>query len=1160
MKIILSISLFVFSLLSFSQTVTENFVKNTTYKDSVKTSIGTPTVLQALQNVTYYDGIGRPKQVLQSKQSATGMNVVRHIEYDAFGREQKSYLPYTNSASDLNYVAGSTAKSETLNYSAYIGQSPFSEIDFEASPLNRVVKKYAPGTVWSKGQNNEIELLYQANSTNEVRLFRATSTSASGIYSIALSQTGGTFYAAGELYKIVTRNENWTNGTDNTTEEYKDKEGRIILKRTWGVSSVGITPGTASNQKHDTYYVYDQYGNLTFVIPPKVDTSVSPASVLDDLCYQYKYDYKNRLVEKKVPGKAWEFIVYDKAGRMVETGPAYSPFGDMTVGWLVTRYDALNRVAFTGWYASTVTSAARALEQTAQNGLSVINVTKQASGTIDGIAAWYSNNVVPMGIKLLTANYYDNYSFPDSPTISATVMNDNSQKVYYNGINKPKGLPTASWSRALQGVSMTDGESSYVLYDKKSRPVRSYSKNYLGGYTYVDNKIDFSGKVIYSETHHKRVLADPEIFTKDMYTYTNQDRLSVHSHQVGTSGTPQLLAKNTYNELGQLIGKKTGGTDLSANTYFQNISLAYNIRGWLTSINDVGALAQGTDPIDLFAFKLNYDAPQVTGTQPLFNGNISETLWRTNSDNKLRSYSYQFDTMDRLTAATYQKSGVSGPNSYGESLTYDKNGNIMTLQRNGDYDDVVSSLATDNLSYFYENSSQSNKLMKVTDATNNPNGFADDSDGTNDTADDYGYDLYGNVTADANKGVTITYNHLNLPVKITANLGVIDYLYNATGQKLKKTVLTSITNTSDYLSGFQYTNSLLGMIPTAEGYVKNTVVNGTNNYNYVFTYKDHLGNVRLSYGLDPVSGTVKILEESNYYPFGLKHKNYNMTERNYYKGGGGVVLQPCTTCPATFSYNYKFNGKEWQDDLALNLYDYGARYYDPAIGRWLNTDPLADKYRRWTPYGYVMDNPVFFIDPDGMRSSPNGGDSSPDGKNVVVDESGRVMVDQYGVYHALLDREAMESDVAWEDEHNESSFYPDPNSFQFTTRNGWQESAVLGIYFKIVLVEINSNGASASIEYRISFDQAVLFTVPTNLTVGDTKITNKVASKSTANIVNRVMARTANLFAGTETSPMQVEQFFRRELKREYQMSIPGARVIFNSMNHTITPTIFRHN
>ena len=910
----------------------KNYIITRTYKQASTSSIASPTPAQATVGITYYDELGRPIQQIANQQSNTGKDIVTHTEYDAYGRQTKDYLPFVGT--NRNMTFDSSAQSNTLAFYNTVNYentaNPFSQKVLESSPLSRVLKQAAPGNDWAIGQGHEIKLDYQTNVANEVKRFTATATwnATSGVFDTALGNASGTtFYEPNQLNKNLTFDENTTatpSETAGSTVEFKDKEGHVVLKRTYDNSVA-----------HDTYYVYDVYGNLTYVIPPKADMSLTQ-DILDELCYQYQYDARNRLAAKKLPGKQWEYMVYDKLDRVVATGPSFSPFSDVTAsGWMITKYDAFNRVVYTGWLNSSATAATRATLQQAQNTATTINESKQSSGTIDGIAVNYSNAVAPTGLKLLSVNYYDDYTIPSISTVTSVER----QTV----ATATKGLATGSWTRIATTTAETKGETSYILYDYKYHPIRSYTTNYLGGYTCTDSKLDaFSGQLQYTVQKHKRTTADTELSIKDAFTYSAQDRLLTHTHQIN-GGTVQLLAENTYDELGKLISKKVGNTSA---TPLQKVDYTYNIRGWMKSINNPTALQQGTDPADLFGFKMNYNTVDGNAAvaNKLYNGNIAETFWSTATDGGfVRNYGYKYDQLNRLKDATYQKSNLV-TRMYDENLTYDKNGNIMTLKRNGDNDAQTGTFAIDNLGYAY--ATNSNKLMSVTDTpASATSGFKDG----NTTGDDYVYDANGNMNVDKNKKITaITYNHLNLPTKIVFPTGNIVYIYNATGQKIQKVVTENTTvNTTDYLGGYQYKNSVLQFFPTAEGYVKNTA----NVFSYVFNYTDHLGNVRLSYTKDATTGSLKILEENNYYPFGLMHKGYN-----------NLVS---TNNPAE---KLLFNGKELQDELGLDMYDYGARMLDRQLGIWRTIDPLAEQGRRWSPYNYVMNNPVYFLDPDGMLS------------------------------------------------------------------------------------------------------------------------------------------------------------------------------------------------
>lgn len=983
--------LLVWPVVMYAQTNSQNYIKTLTYKDETSSSNAT----KANATVIYFDGLGRPIQQIAGKQSGIGKDIITHIAYDEFGRQSKEYLPYAATTDDMAFDASAEANTLAF-YNTFAFENttnPYSENFFDSSPLGRVMKQGAPGTPWlgaqSSSTDHTVKYAYLTNNASDaVKKLTATAgaPNSNGVYDIAFVSNGT--YAAGKLYKTITQNENKAaavyTGTSigsklNTTEEYKNMEGQLLLKRTFNQQ-----PGQPVVAL-DTYYVYDQYGNLTYVLPPLANGGISQ---LDKLCYQYKYDSRNRLIEKKLPGKTWEFMVYDKLDRIVATGPAINPWGgaETATGWMITQYDAFGRVAFTGWRSATgITSASRkGMQDKTYNWTS-----KTTSGTlIDNVSVFYANSLpsdLQSGFKLLSVNYYDNYVFPNAPTAPTASTQVEGQDVLVNC----RGLLTGTWVRALVTQNTTPGETTFTFYDYRGRPIRTRTTNYLEGYTEVNDSLGFDGRVLHKITKHKRTSSSTELVTRDDLTYTDQDRLLSQTHTIVDIQPAQLMTENTYNAIGQLIVKKVGNTSSAP---LQNINYAYNIRGWLESIN-VPNIPPNTLPApgsaqtdDLFRFSINYNGSiqqSISGNVvPLYNGNISEITWQTSGDNIQRRYGFTYDKLNRMTDAWYQMpdAAVSVRNSYDEHLTYDANGNITSLQRNGEQDSETLVEEIDELTYTYDG----NQLQSVTDSSTHPSGFND----LNISGNDYEYDGFGNMKFDKNKGITtnIMYNHLNLPVTIVindiasggTNNGTITYLYNAAGVKLKKTVTNNAVSpatvtTTDYLGDYQYVDTILEFFPTSEGYVKHTVSEGTSYYNYVFQYKDHLGNNRLSYMQDPNdNNALKILEEDHYYPFGLKHEGYSADQRmvtcRTCPGGGGATF-PVTIVPVLnpndVTYKYMYNGKELQNELGLNNYDYGWRQYDPAIGRFNKIDRYAEKYYDLSTYSYAGNNPVFFIDVQG---------------------------------------------------------------------------------------------------------------------------------------------------------------------------------------------------
>ena len=359
---------------------------------------------------------------------------------------------------------------------------------------------------------------------------------------------------------------------------------------------------------------------------------------------------------------------------------------------------------------------------------------------------------------------------------------------------------------------------------------------------------DFVGKVLETKSiHTANSRTDSLMQTMD---YDHAGRLLEVKQQLNTEDEIVLLA-NDYNELGELIEKNLHSED-NGGSFAQSVDYRYNIRGWLTSINNAALTeTENKAKADLFGLEVGYNNNLQTGNTPRYNGDASGIKWSTNlglGDVKQRGYNYGYDAMSRLTSASHTSfiGGWQPVNPYGVTLGYDQNGNTTSLTRKNELGGNL-----DALTYSYTG----NQAMRITDAGDKAKGFRDGHTVAN--VDDYDYDPNGNLKEDKNKGILrYSYNYLNLPdtVEFTDNKMIV-FAYDATGIKLSQTNYengTAITK-RDYAAGYFYENDTLRYISTAEGRIIPVIASGSAaiSYEYQYNIQDHLENNWLSFTTKP---------------------------------------------------------------------------------------------------------------------------------------------------------------------------------------------------------------------------------------------------------------------------------------------------------------------
>ncbi|QHS56510.1 RHS repeat-associated core domain-containing protein [Mucilaginibacter sp. 14171R-50] len=944
------------TLLVSAQTTNLNYVVTKTLRVSGVTSDAALRMAATDKNkvqtaIEYLDGLSRPLQSVQKAASPLGFDIVLPRLYDLYGREVRKYLPYVPTTGTLGAYRSGTSPQQAFYNVPPAGvvtipsatERAYAETKFEASPLNRPIEQGAPGLNWKIGGAHTALMSYGVNlASDAVKLWQIN---------IAGGASYSTTYAEGTLTKIKALDEN-----HNAVIELKDNEGHIVSRKVQNGVGVYLT----------TDYIYDDLGNLRYVIPPlpsasgsnpavPIPTSFTEAdNVFDGYFYAYHYDGLNRMIEKKIPGQGWQYMVYNNMDQVVLSQDANQKLSNI---WMVTKYDALGRVAITGKYYNT-TATRSSLQTTADTYTSNLYETFTNASTFYGYThvSWPDISTGTNN-KVLTVTYYDKYDFISNASVNPGSTVFTAPDPLVDTLEKaPNGLPVATLTNVL-------GTTTYLFtimhYDQYGKAVKTISQHYQGG-TAAYNKYDtqesaysFQGLALLTTRKHYLPLSVPAqitINTWNTYDHANRQVLTQEQFISPTNtGTITSISKIDYNELGQVSVKHLHSTDDATNpassTFLQHINYSYNSRGWVTNINDPTNL---TDPVfpatfDVFAEQLDYDRSAIGyANTPQYNGNISAVKWQTKNPSltpitqEVKGYIFSYDLLNRLTNAA-SKASLSGDGLYDESLTYDELGNILGLTRKKE------GSVLNNMLYNYTDASvRSNRLKSIVNS-----GTVSESQTTT-----YNYNSNGSLTGDTRKTVTgIIYNELNLPsdVTITMDNKVINYVYDAAGTKLGRIIKlnSAVSEERSYNDGIEYVGNTIEFIHMPEG----RVVPSSGTYFYEYNATDHLGNVRAVFGDKNANGiltTDEILQITDNYAFG---REINYTQN--------LVPSP--------NNKYKYNDKEYQDDLAE--YDYGARFYDPVIGRWNTIDPLAEISRRWSPYNYVENNPLINIDPDGMYAN-----------------------------------------------------------------------------------------------------------------------------------------------------------------------------------------------
>jgi len=753
----------------------------------------------------------------------------------------------------------------------------------------------------------------------------------------------------------------------------------------------------------------------------------------------YAYNSLNKVVSQTSPDGGTTEFWYDRLGRLVasQNSEQKDPTGnDEAERYSYTKYDELGRITEVGERYDHETS-------TIPDG----RLTEDIARTPGELQTWLDNNINRQVVQT---------AYDIQPLWAPVVL---------NGLQRNLRKRVAA-SRLLEdGENLS--AASYYNYDISGNVTDLYQQNaaqqaaeagFVTGSTGLKHiKYDFdlvSGKV--NRVGYEDGKWD-QFYQK--YGYDAENRLiSVGSTRHDAPHTPAVSeATYRYYMHGPLARMELGGGSMG-NNQVQGLDYAYTLQGWIKGVNGKRldpATAMAEDGVyngrfglvarDVFAYSLGYFRNTTAGfedylpigssapafalryNQPagdpllsketglsLYNGNISHSTYAMSEieSGATAGYTYRYDQLNRLKAvrrhtigngSTWDNTGII--QAYREDFSYDANGNIKTLRRNG-ADQIDNPLEMDELTYNYNRDANgqlvNNRLRHVNEVVDPENytlSITGVVDLENQVTDNYSYDKIGNLVSDQAEGISeVKWNVQGKIASISKTSGqTITYGYDPDGNRISKTVSgAGATETTYYVRDAQgnvlavykhtdgenavytwaeqplYGSSRIGMLKpdfdiestsplASDAYVplddplENSVVGLR-----VYELTNHLGNVMVTIsdraeGHDDGNGGIdyyiaEVLSQQDYYAFGMQ-----MPYRHFTHGND--------------VYRYGFNGKENDNDVKGegNQQDYGMRIYDPRVGRFLSEDPLTQEYPWYTPYQFAGNTPIQAVDLDGSE-------------------------------------------------------------------------------------------------------------------------------------------------------------------------------------------------